>query len=356
VIALLYGTAAAQKYSYSNARVRAMSSVLVKRGMLLQMLSAKEPSTIASMLLQTRYKPYIEEFGGAAGAEKIVDFALNKSLGRETSKLVFTAPLDQKGLIRAIVGIWDVGNIKLLISAKSEGRSFDDISRYVIDSAYIGYQEMRGAMAEQGVEAALSHISSSNPQYRDIIGAAANSYKKGETALEVNNKIDMAYYSGLAKALFQIAQADDRAASLIRKDIDMRNIMFLIKAKKSGAAVKVIAEHMLPNGSADPERLQEIFSSAKDVESLAAAITEFDMNGAIEAYRKSTNKPLILFEMAMRKSIMADSMRLLGHTVMSFGAIVAFFYLKEIEVFNIRILINGKAYSLSEDEIKGMMV
>src|SRR5271157_5954962 len=114
------------RYGYSNTRVKAMESKLVARDAIERMLAAKEVESLGAMLLQTSYKGYVEEFGGTKAMDKLIDFALSKSLGKETNKLVDVAPNAKREIVRDIVGVWDMSNIKFMLGAMSTGRGFDD--------------------------------------------------------------------------------------------------------------------------------------------------------------------------------------------------------------------------------------
>ena len=91
-------------YGYSNSRVKAMKSKLIKTDMLEKMLAVKEPESIVGMLSQTNYKQNIEEFGGVSEMGTLIDFALSKNLGHETCKLVNITPNIHRRLTREIVG------------------------------------------------------------------------------------------------------------------------------------------------------------------------------------------------------------------------------------------------------------
>jgi ATP synthase (C/AC39) subunit. len=54
--------------------------------------------------------------------------------------------------------------------------------------------------------------------------------------------------------------------------------------------------------------------------------------------------------------MLKDSVRLLGHSVLSFGSILAYLYFKEIEVDTVRVIIHGSMYGLSNEEKERLMV
>lgn len=341
-------------YGYSNARVKAMESRLIGGEMFERMLAAKEKESIVGMLLQTSYKDYIEEFGGVAAMDTLIDFALSKSLGDETNKLVLVAPKHQKNLILPLVGIWDVHNIKLILGAVETKKGFDQISRYLISSRYIDSEEAKEIVTSEDVEGAINRLMGSTP-YSDVLAVALETYKKSKSMVEVNSQIERAYYAKLSSTITKLTEIDRNAATLVRKNIDMRNIITLLKGKKYGLSFAALSGLLIQNGSVGISRLERIYESSKSLEALIDNTDVFDLRKALEQYNASKNKALVIFEIAMRSNIFIDALRTVRHSVLSFGSIIGFFYLKEIEVFTIRILVKGKAYMLSDDEIRSMI-
>lgn len=352
---MLYGYEAAAMYGYSTARVKAMESKLLSNETFDHMLAAKDTASIIGMLLQTNYKQYIEQFGGVPAMDKLIDSALSRSLGDDTSKLITIAPLTQKKIARAIFGRWDVFNIKLTIEAKASKKKYEDIERYVIDSNYVGKRLIRDAMQEQSVDGAIGKLMQGS-HYDDILREALNIYKKTNSINLVNGAIDKMYYVQLSNIIFKLVDVDPWANVLIKKDIDMKNALLLIRAKKHSMKFENVKDYIVPNGNTAIEEWQKSYDLAKNFELFLEEIKAFDIKQAISEYNASKNKSLLLFEISIRNQIFKDGIRVLKHSVLSFGALVAYFYLKEIEVFSLRILIKSKVYGLSDDEIKRMIV
>lgn len=350
----MVGVRSAMRYAYSNTRVKAMESKLIRNEMFGRMLAAREPESIAAMLLQTDYKSDIEKLGGVKAMSALIDFALSKNLGRETSKLISITPEKQRGIITAIAGVWDIGNIKLAIEAASSGKGFDDISRYIVDSKYVGPEVVKEALGAKSVEGMIEKLMLKTP-YSDVLKQALNTYKKSHSSVDANGTLERAYYMQLGSTITQLVKIDKEAAALIRKRIDMKNILTLMEAKRQNSDFSRVSDHILPNGSIPAQKLEKIFKGAKNVESLAESVKLFNLKGAVAEYAASKSKPLLLFEIAMLNEIFADALHGVRHSILSFGVIIAFLYLKEIETFTLRILIKGKSYGLTDQEIRGMI-
>ncbi|MCL5239103.1 MAG: V-type ATPase subunit [Candidatus Marsarchaeota archaeon] len=344
----------AMKYAYSNTRVKAMESKLVSRETLERMLAAKDPGSIAAMLLQTEYKSDVERFGGVKAMGTLVDFALSKNLGKEISKLISIAPKDQRAIMIAIVGEWDIGNIKVMLEAVASKKRYEDVSEYIIDTKYAGLSIAKEATAAKSVDEAIAWLTLHTP-YAEMLDSALDAYKRSHSVVEANAALEQSYYLKLGGTIQRLSTIDREAAGLIRSRIDMRNVLLLLEAKKHRLDFSVVSGRILPNGTMQTGALEKLFKDAKDAGELAASAKAFGLKQAAAEYAASGTKPLMIFEIAMLNEIFRKALRSVRHSVLSFGALVAFLYLKEVEVFTLRILIKGRSYGLSDTEIKGMI-
>ncbi|VVB76605.1 V-type ATP synthase subunit C [uncultured archaeon] len=342
------------KYGYSNTRVKAMESKLITKDATERMLASKEIESIGASLLQTAYKDYIEEFGGTKSMGKLIDFALSKSLGHDVNRMIDLAPKSQKEIVRSIVGVWDISNIKFMIGALSTGKSFDDISRYLIDTKYAGPAKIREAMATNSAESAIGKLVLGTP-YKSVLKSALEAYRKSKDPMDVDSAIDEAYYSGLGDTMEKLREINKASADLIGRRIDVKNVLTLLNAKKHGAEFATIRKYLVPNGGMGMHRMASLFESSKTVEALAGSVAAFDLKSAIADYEASRNKSLLTFEIAMMNEVFAGAFKTVRHSVLSFSTIIGYVYLKEMEVSALRVIVKGKSYELGEAEIRKMI-
>jgi V/A-type H+-transporting ATPase subunit C len=343
----------AKLYGYSNARVKAMKSKLVGRSVLNEILKTESIPTILARLLQTDYKEYIEEYGDISQRAELVDVALNKSLVVNVEKLIRIAPKRDISIMERIVGVWDIYNIKLILYAKLMNKDFKYLSRYLIETKSFDEPFVKEALAEQDFYATASRLMKVG-SYRDEIKAAVEAYRKTSNITEVNAAIDKRFFEGLGDAIETIKKRSPKAAQLIRFDIEMRNILTLLRAKKSNLKSSDVAGLIIGNGITQPAQLIKIYEGSSDLKELAANVKSFDLRKAMEAYQAEKSKQMLLFEISMRGSMFKKAISVLHSAVLNFGVLVSYFYLKEIEVFTLRVYIVGKMHGLTNEEITGM--
>ncbi len=347
------GLKGTMKYAYSNGRVKAMEAKLVSRQTMSGIINAKDGSAMLSLLFQTDYKREISDYGGVGIKTEQIDFALSKNLARDVNKLYAISPKEDRGVIRMIIGKWDLYNIKLALEAKDRGLGYDSIAMYLIDCGRYGTAVVKDVMREGTIELMFSRFMVNSP-YRSILSPAHDVYAKGRNMNETIAAIDRGYYGSLARAVRKRDSLSGATAKVMGMEIEMVNALTLIRAKNLGLKFQEIQNDLIWGGRQDRKELQRTYDSAPNVESVIRQIKSFDLRNALEVYRR--NGQLLSFEIGMRNGIFDSSMRLLRHAVLSFGAIIAYMYMKEIEVYTLRILINSAYYGLSKEDLSRLMI
>jgi vacuolar-type H+-ATPase subunit C/Vma6 len=341
-------------YGYSSTRVKAMESKLLDHDTIARLSKMDSVTSMIGTLLQTNYKSYIEEFGGKEVSGELIDFALSKSMEVDVKKLIAIVPKEQKNMTAHIVGRSDAQNIKLVFYSKATGKNFEQISRYIIESYNIDNETMRRAIEEQTIESASERLAVRSP-YGEIVRDALSVYKKTGNLTEVNASIDMGFLKLLEGAIRKLTEVSRESASVIRMDMEMRNVITLIRAKRYKLGTEKLKGMLLQRGITPFDSLIEIYEISNDVKEIAERIKSFDLKHAMEIYEKGQNKRMLIFEISMRNAIFKRAVALLRHSTLSFSVIMGYFYLKEMEVFALRIIINGKSYGLSQEEVTEMI-
>ncbi|MGC8662453.1 MAG: V-type ATPase subunit [Candidatus Micrarchaeia archaeon] len=341
------------RYAYASTRVKAMKSNLIGEEGMKNIMNAKSLEEIISQLSQTDYKIELEQFGGMKISSDYIDFALSENLAKNVGKLIKITPAKERDIIRAIFGRWDIYNIELAIDAKASGKSFDDISKYIINYGPHDIASIKEALSEESMENMILKLMNNSP-YKKLLREALEIIRGGGDALQANTAIDRLYYQGLAKMLPIIKKLSQESFIIINYDMEMRNILVLIRAKKYGLSFEEIEKNLIISSNLNKEKLEAMYKSAKDEIELARGAKDFDLTKEIEDYEK--NRKLLVFEIGMQNQILKKSVRLLGYTLLSFGTIIAYAYIKEIEVLNIRILAKGMQYNLNKEDLSKMIV
>ncbi len=330
-----------------------MESKLIDVATMRGIAEAKDIGAALAILFQTDYGPAITKFGGMEISPAMLDFALSENLAERVNVLARITPKGDRRIIREMISRWDLNNVKRVLEALDRKQHYDAISRYVIAAGEFPPLALQQAMAEGSIEGALSRLAH-NTHYRQALTSALTAYKKTGNVLDALEAMDLAHYMERAKIAEELDARHDAAASIVRMDIDMRNIITLLRAKRSGLRFSEASRKLVGNGNTPMGALSEAYSASNDVASFAAKLQQFDLGRAIELYRQHGD--MIAFEISMRNQIFKTSRRLLRLSLLSIGALVDYLYLKQMEMFALRSLIKGKEYGLTQEEISRLVV
>lgn len=354
-----FGYRDALTYGYSNTRVKAMKAKLLDRQAKQTLINSKDFSTMLSILFQSDYKPEIMDFGGVNMKSMLIDFALSKNFARRINKIYDIAPRKKNWIIRSMIGRWDIYNAKLALEAIDRRMSYEAIAEYVIDSGPFNAQFIKEMMKEARIDEAFGRFMlKGGGYYGNMLKAARSAYMKNKDVLEAIAEIDKRYYENLGNAANAIEGESRNTASLIRMDIDMKNVLTMIRGKRHTLKFADISNYIISNGSVAKSEVDRLYSGSSSVEDMLFNVKTFDLSEALKRYKAAEggNRGLFVFETTMRNEIFNKATRLLSLSVLSFDVLTAYIYLKEIELFNLRALIKGRIYGLEKDEIERLMV
>jgi V/A-type H+-transporting ATPase subunit C len=335
-------------YSYSSARVKAMESDLIGPQVMQSIIDATSIDAALSILFQQpAYKDDIAKYGGTSIKRELIDFALSRNFAESVNKLVEIAPTAQRKIMRSLVGKWDIQNIRLAIEAKERGMGFEQIAPNIIDTS-VGSAAIKEAMRESTVEGVLARLAINSP-YANIIKAASAAYSKSRDVTDAMSALDIGYYASRSGVIYEISAAHYQSALIVKMEIDSKNILTLVRGKRIGMKFQALENYLIANGSMQRKEMESAYESGHTVEEMVQHITRFDLKESLEVYRRTGQ--LVSFEIGMNNHILNKGLSVLKPTILSFGTMLAYIYLKELEVRTLRIAINSKIYGLAPEDV-----
>ncbi len=316
-------------------------------------INAKDSASILSALMQTGYARSLSDFGGLNIKQSLIDFALSRNLAQSMDEVVRLTPHQDKHVLMNIIRRWALHNIELALEAKVSGRKYEDIERYLIDYGQYNHLLIKEVMKEDSVERMLQRLLSNSSQTA-ILERALSAYSERKNVTDAIAAIEINYHQLLERTMKTLYNRNEATGRIIKMEIGMKNLTTLIRAKSRGIDFDAVSGSLIKGGPKSVSDLKKSYTSADGMESFIQGITEFNLKDALLLYKQ--NKRLISFEIAMRNSIRNAAMKVLSHSVLSLSSIVAYVYLKDVEVTTLRILIKGKAYGLQKDELAGLIV
>lgn len=341
----------ARKYGYSSARVNAMKSRLLSQKKLQEISGKRDINEIISMLSDEDYRKDLEEFEGMKSKSEMVEFALSLNLARNLRKLVTLAKGDDIEILRSITGRWSMHNIRIAIEAKDRKNDFDSISKYMINIGRYGNLAIKEAMREDSVESMLQKLMINSP-YKKMLQDASEAYARTQNIFEALSAMDKRYYQNIAELSEKLDREEHWSASkVIKMEIDMRNVLTVIRAKKAGIKLSGFSSLLIQNGNIPKNEIENVYNSSKDLTEMVSQLKFFDLGDSLAFYNNDESKRLLVFEVGIRRAMIERAEKYTGHRILSFATMLSYLYMKEAEIYLLRIIANGSEYGLDRKDM-----
>lgn len=360
-------------YGYSNARVRAMRKFLLSRRQAEEMLKLHSTAAVIEYLQRTHYKEDFANMPLKISEEGRVELAVTRNFARTAQKLLKITPDQSKETVQAFLSRYDIQNVKTILLAKKLGKTREETLSLLLPAGSLKQSELNQMLNAKNSEELYTAIRSTNFGAKFLSSVSIRKIPKAhiKAALQYGSsdsaKLDMFltaldfHYYESANPL-AIGDKDAQAiAKLIKSEIDAKNIVTVMRLKREKADKKTIMENMLEGGSVYKAQLEKL-AGAKDISEIIAAVSDFfisetgadEFNRAEQMYK--LDGQLSHFEVVFEKSLARRSLHTLRSSILSIGAIVGFFLLKEEEMNNIKKIVRGKALGIPPEKVAEMLV
>ena len=317
-------------YMYSSARIRALENTLLTSDKIARMTEAKNDSEIYSMMTESGISVKANK-DGKPDAEATFDSLLGETLDLLDS----IAP--EEGMFKYFRYPYDAANLKSALKALFSERSCDDI---LFDIATVSPEKVRGAVEDMDFTEYPQNM-------RQAAYDAVKGYSENRDPQQIDLVIDRACYLDM----LQGAKQDEFLLKLVKAKIDLTNIVTVFRFIKFGErAAARFDDALLSGGELSFDTLKEAYEGG--IETLFHII-KMSVYSPIEAHLADS-----MSSGALERICDDHWMKLLKDAkYINFGAgvLAAFYYAREYEVKNIRIILAGKRAGQDSDTIRERM-
>ncbi|VVB68535.1 V-type ATP synthase subunit C [Candidatus Norongarragalina meridionalis] len=331
-------------YAYANARIKAMKSKLLDANTVREMMDVGTIEEVIEILEESPYKKAFVDCSTRYKGLTLVAKALHQDGVEMRRTIMKFMPQAGVPMYRTDMREWAIRDIKHVVSEKAIGRepSLDDLM--LIDDAEAPL--LRAMIAANGAEGAIAVLERSG--YAPAIASAKEEYAKRKDFRVLLDALDRSYYAEIAA----LAKSTDdvQAKAIIESRIASVNVMTVLRMKRDGLQNEAISANLLPGGNASFERR---LMDAKDYAACVAVVREkYGIDEKIAA--KALDGKLSALEVELDRRRMGKILKESRISMLSFGAILGFIYLKNTEVDNIRKIAYGTVFGL-KDEMREMV-
>jgi V/A-type H+-transporting ATPase subunit C len=350
----------AMKYGYSNARVRAMKSTLLKEQEYDEMVKVKTISAMMELLQRTAYKKDFEGISGYPTSD-LLEIAIAKNFSRTVAKLIRFTPKSDLAAVNALLRRWGLLNIKTILHAKAAGAKYERIKPYLFAVGGLSEDDIE-RLARSDADSVFLEIKKTKLG-RDMLSVSTaafsrhmrevfnNAMKNMDTFIQLESIVDAYTYMLMDKGLSEVGGAEIHAIrKALKNEIDAKNILIVERLKQHGFQKAELEKYLIKGGMLRSGFMEKL-AEAKDRKSALSLIkTKFHALEVNDEYSLSD------LEIAFEKVLAVEKLVSFHMSILSLGVVLGFILVKEEEMHNLRKIAKAKEFNIPEDEVKKMLV
>ena len=347
-------------YTGAFGRVRVYGNDFLPEDFIRRLMATKTIEEMVSELFGTFYRQDMELFTAVYKGIDLISISLNHRLILRNKIALFAAPVPGRDVIRAYLSKWDISNIKSVLSSKYLGYGIKETESFLVSfrdvpigifGGNLTRDDYNAMMSQNSVDSVVNYLS--NFGYGQQILLNMDRFRKSGDISLLLSALDTYYYSQLVESVKFYNGDEGPLRAFISEEIDLRNLMIVLKSLDLGIEFERIREGLIAAGTMDMGRLQEIFSAGSVTQAIDKLGSYGNMKQAAQAYEQTMR--LETLESSIRSDILKRYIDIFNSQALSVGSVFAFILRSELERERIRSVSLGKYYSVSEDRIKSLI-
>ncbi len=333
------------EYAYVFARIRARVSELMGERDLRALADARKDDFLAIMM-ESPYKASVE--GLTAVDARAIEQALKHELIDEYLMVIRSTEPPVKDFLIELLRRFEVMNVKAILRAKLAGVTEPPLL-FPVESFF--RRRMSVLIDADSLDSVIKRL---DDPYRGILADYGSSLR----LLDIETAIDREIFNSIWNRMAHLHRRDrEIALKAIGAEVDVTNLMILLRCKWEGVAGTEIERYFMPYSYAfDLDAVREAVSAdsiSSAIQLLPDSPYKAVLNEVIPRYEEEKEKSLIPFELALQRyRITLIKKLLLGYTI-DIATILGYLYLKEAEIRNISTIAVCKENELAaEDTVK----
>lgn len=336
---------------YAYVRTAVMRSLLYKKADYDKLLKMNF-SDIAKFMQESKYHSQINALGIEYQGADLLERALDKNYVEEMSKL---RKISHEGL-REVIDVYllrkDIWNLKTILRGKFTGANSADIQKMLLPVGQLREEQLASLLKKDDVAGILSVLPLVDEKTRmQLISAFA----QRKDLLEVENGLDRFYYSTLLEFAKSLPGDDMSLTNFFHTEIDVLNIMTILRLKKENADAKKILSLLMGEGKLDKIILHRL-ASAKTLEDVPRILMTTPYGKIVDTALSDHSHSLVAVETALTHFLLEKSVAVMHRGLLSPNVIIGYLFMKENELRNLRILVRGKQLGVDDNFLEKQLV
>ena len=343
------------RYGYSNARVYGMIGLLLSKTDMEELIRVKTIAGMFELLQRTGYKDDLA--GLSASKSSAVEIGSVKHFGRITRKIISFTPKDDIPVVNAFIERWVFLDLKLIINAKKLRIPFDELRNHLFDLPNLRLSDAQqlydlsidilGDTIEHSYFSVKCCKQNSGADRKKIINDVIKDIKDPYERIKL--KIDLNMFNFISKPIFNSSKELKKIKHSLQKEIDVRNILLILRIKKHSVSAQKVLKLLYPMGNISNSTLKNYVN-----------LSYGDLINVIKVLYKNVkiheDLSLPKIESLIEKYISHERAVMFHSSIFSVGPILQFLLLKEQEMNNLQKIAKAKMLGISEGELMDNLI
>ncbi len=321
-----------EEYIFANAFVGSFSKNLMSKKDLMRVAASKDLEAAEGILREYGY----------GKADELKEKDVEAFIRREQNKLFRTIyeTLPEREELALLLFPFDYHNVKVCLKAELLGITPDD--NYLVSTGNIDRRKIVALVRDRNY--------SFMPVYmKEGILEAEDLFSRSKDPQDIDIVLDKACYKNMIKTAEEVG--DDFITSMVKTKIDTLNIGSFVRLKQLGKAYEFFKKVYIPDGTVPPNVYMETYE--ENYAQAADKFAPYGYDGLLSEGAKNLKETgdFSLFE-RMREDKLMEVNKRAKFELFGLAAIAGYWFGKEVEIDNLRIILTGKLFDIPADQIE----
>ncbi len=353
---------AASPYASSLGRLKADGTSFLTAEAYSSLVNAITLDEFTKILQGTPYGFELERARAAYTGISLLEAAINRTLVRRNRHAFEATPFAGRLVIGAYLKRWDVENIAAILSAKTQRRALTVGETELVSSRDLPAGLFAGAMTLDDFRALLQQPTVDAVAtdlvrfgYGGPLLPLMEEYQRTHDIFPLLHALQVQYYQSVLEAT-RFFQGDEWAVrDLLRSEIDLRNVLLLLKGKDGALPIEEVRGRWLAGGAIAEGEATDLYG-ARDVPDLVERLGGRYPGLAQGNAAYAESKSLASYDIVLQRERTKEELHRLGSYPMSLGGVFTYLLLSEVERGDLRRIAFGILYGIPPERRRALLV
>jgi V/A-type H+-transporting ATPase subunit C len=353
---------ASSPYASSLGRLKAHTGEFLTRESYGTLTNARDVPEIVKLLETTPYGPEIGRAAATHRGSELLEVAINRTFVERNRQALAATPFAGRQLVEVYLQRWDSQNIGLVLSSKAFGRPVRETESFLVSARDIPAGIFAGSMTlddfrvllqQPNLESVATHLTAYG--YGGVLLPLIEAYERTGNIFPLLQALDRDYYARVLDAA-RFYQGDEwNVRQLLQSEIDVRNVLLLLKGRDSGVPVEEVESRILDGGTIVRSTFADLVGARSVAELVSQLSGRFpslpEGNGVYKASQSLTG-----YEVALQRERAIRELGRMRAYPLSIAMIFSYLLLADLERTDLRRIIYGRLYGLPTSAIVESLV